>query len=148
MVQCSFIVIGEPGNLFRKGVRAMKITSFNPMILTSDVERVIGVFEALGFEKRHAPVVETPDENITITRLKNPEGFYVDVAKLEDIKQDKTVIRMNVDNFEEAYEMLLEHGFRNYKGDMALYTETSKTALLVAPNGFVIGLVKHIKWKL
>ena len=126
----------------------MKITSFNPMILTSDVERVIGVFHALGFEKRHAPVVETADEDITITRMKNADGFYVDVAKLADIKQDKTVIRMNVDNFEEVYEMLLDHGFKNYKGDTSLYTESSKTALLVAPNGFVIGLVKHIKWKL
>jgi len=27
----------------------MKITSFNPSIITSDIETVVGVFEALGF---------------------------------------------------------------------------------------------------
>lgn len=31
----------------------MKITSFNPLIVTRDVEAVAGLFEALGFEKHH-----------------------------------------------------------------------------------------------
>lgn len=31
----------------------MKITSFNPMIVTNDAESVIALFEALGFECRH-----------------------------------------------------------------------------------------------
>lgn len=31
----------------------MKITSFNPMILTKKPEEVIALFEALGFERRH-----------------------------------------------------------------------------------------------
>ncbi len=33
----------------------MKITSFNPSIVTKDIEAVVGLFEALGFEKRHIP---------------------------------------------------------------------------------------------
>ena len=33
----------------------MKITSFNPLIATKDAEPIISLFEALGFEKRHAP---------------------------------------------------------------------------------------------
>ena len=31
----------------------MKITSFNPLIVTKDAEPVIALFEDLGFEKRH-----------------------------------------------------------------------------------------------
>lgn len=32
----------------------MKITSFNPLIVTNDAESVVKLFEALGFEKRTA----------------------------------------------------------------------------------------------
>ena len=31
----------------------MKITSFNPLIVTKDAESAIKLFEALGFERRH-----------------------------------------------------------------------------------------------
>jgi len=31
----------------------MKITSFNPLIVTTDHEKTIKLFEELGFEKRH-----------------------------------------------------------------------------------------------
>ena len=33
----------------------MKITTFNPQIITKDAEPVIKLFEELGFEKRHNP---------------------------------------------------------------------------------------------
>ena len=33
----------------------MKITSFNPSIVTKDIEAVVSLFEALGFEKKHNP---------------------------------------------------------------------------------------------
>ena len=31
----------------------MKITSFNPLIVTKDAASTIALFEALGFERRH-----------------------------------------------------------------------------------------------
>ena len=31
----------------------MKITAFNPLILTKDAEATIALYEALGFERRH-----------------------------------------------------------------------------------------------
>lgn len=31
----------------------MKITSFNPLIVTKDAESAVRLFEELGFEKRH-----------------------------------------------------------------------------------------------
>ena len=33
----------------------MKITSFNPQIITKDAEAVAKLFEEMGFEKRHNP---------------------------------------------------------------------------------------------
>ena len=33
----------------------MKITSFNPLIVTKDAEAAIALFEALGFERPHRP---------------------------------------------------------------------------------------------
>ena len=35
----------------------MKITTFNPMILSKDADEVIKLFEKLGFKKTHAPTV-------------------------------------------------------------------------------------------
>ncbi len=43
----------------------MKITSFNPMILTKKPEEVIALFEALGFERRHQKPVKQGMVRIT-----------------------------------------------------------------------------------
>lgn len=124
----------------------MKITTFNPMILSKDSESTIELFKELGFEKRHAPVttVETGDE-IQCTRMKDSNGFYVDIADLPQMPQDMTYIRMNVDNFEEAYEILKKHGFTNTRGDGTIDTKSATAATMVSPSGFRISLIKHIK---
>ena len=54
-------------------------------------------------------------------------------------------IRMNVDDFDEAYEMFISRGFKNIYGDHAIETKTSRSALLIAPSGFSINLIQHIK---
>ena len=43
----------------------MKITTFNPLILTKDSESVIKLFEALGFEKRHTITINEDGKDIT-----------------------------------------------------------------------------------
>ena len=61
----------------------MKITSFNPMILTKKPEEVIALFEALGFEHRHPKTGETGNGennlNFSSVRMKDANGFHVDV---------------------------------------------------------------------
>ena len=37
----------------------MKITSFNPMIITANADDIIKTFEALGFERRHEKPTST-----------------------------------------------------------------------------------------
>ena len=124
----------------------MKITSFNPLIVTKDAEPVIRLFEELGFEKRHRiEAVENNGTDITSVRMKNADGFYVDVSQAP-VAQDLSLIRMNVEDFEEALAFLKERGFRNVKGtDETLDTRTNKSAMIVSPSGFAFDLCQHIK---
>lgn len=48
---------------------------------------------------------------------------------------------MNVDNFDEAREILLAHGFKD--GLWLLDTRSAKSTGMISPSGFVIGLVEH-----
>jgi hypothetical protein len=123
----------------------MKITSFNPMILTPNADETIKLFEALGFEKRHAPTVDTGKSLVTSTRMKNTDGFCIDIADVQSLPQDMSIIRMNVDDFDEAYEMLTANGFKNARGAGAVETAKNRSALMISPSGFAFDLCQHIR---
>lgn len=123
----------------------MKITTLNPMIVTSKVDDVVEVFEALGFEKTHAPTTEVEIGDVTSFRMKNPDGFHVDVADVTTVPSDMTLIRMNVDNFQEAYDILISKGFTNTRGDGTVETKSAKAATMVSPSGFTFSLIEHKK---
>ena len=123
----------------------MKITTFDPIIVTSHFDEVVALFEALGFEKRHAPITDTGNREVRSYRMKNEDGYHVDIADVKDQPQDMMYIRINVDNFEEAYEIFMKHGFTNTRGDGTIDQKASKTAALISPSGFRVALVHHIK---
>ena len=124
----------------------MKITSFQPMIVSNAADDVIAFFEALGFEKKHAPVVESGGVEIVDTSMANPDGFKVDVAQTVNLPRDMTIIRMNVDDFDEAYELLKSKGFKNSKGaDEFVETPHNKSCMMISPSGFAFDLCTHIK---
>ena len=123
----------------------MKITTFNPMILSPKADEVIKLFEELGFEKKHAPIVETGKSQVRSTRMKNADGFHIDIADVKSMPQDMTIIRMNVDNFDEAYDMLEKKGFTHPGGKRAVEAESNKSALMTSPSGFAFDLCQHIK---
>lgn len=123
----------------------MRITTFNPQIITNDAEPTVGLFKELGFEVHHElkGVGELNDEGI---RMKDDNGFYLDIAKTNiPIPHDLAAIRMNVDDFDEACSLLETHGFKNFYGDKTVGTDSSKSALMISPTGFAINLVEHIK---
>ena len=123
----------------------MQITTFNPQIITKDAAPIVQLFEELGFEKRHDQegISELKVEGI---RMKDLNGFYVDVSQPDvPLERDVSAIRMNVDDFDTAYQLLLSKGFRNYYGDHIVETRTSKSALMIAPSGFSINLIQHIR---
>ena len=57
----------------------MKITTFNPQIITKDAEPIVELFKALGFEVRHDQegIGELGVEGI---RMKDGNGFHLDIS--------------------------------------------------------------------
>ena len=125
----------------------MKITTFNPFISTSKVEETIKLYEELGFERTHRKEgIETAEGENTVIRMKDANGFHLDILKKEEeLPRDLVGIRVNVDNFDEAYELLKARGFKNVFGEETVSTSSSKAAMMVSPTGFNICIVKHIK---
>lgn len=123
----------------------MKITTFNPMILSKNADEIIGLFEELGFERRHQ-VDNIDDKDISSVRMKDANGFYLDVARVESLPRDMTTMRMNADDFDEAYELLKAHGFKNARGeDQTIDSKSARSCLMISPSGFSIQLTQHIK---
>lgn len=123
----------------------MKITTFNPQIVTNNAEPIVKLFEELGFEKHHNPK-EIGDFKVEGIRMKDQNGFYLDISIPQlKIPQDMVAIRMNVDDFDEAYQILKNHGFKNIYGDNKAETKSSKSAMMFSPSGFAINLIQHIK---
>ena len=118
----------------------MKITTFNPLILSKDAANIVKLFEELGFEKRH----NKEGEDFSSNRMKDANGFHVDVTQAA-VQQDMTSIRMNVDSFDEAYDLLTAHGFKGISDEKARDTGSSKSAMLVSPSGFTVTVVEHIR---
>ncbi len=122
----------------------MKITTFNPQIMTRDAEPVIELFEKLGFERRHVKE-SIGDLAVTGIRMKSADGSYLDISQSSIMPEhDLTAIRMNVDDFDEAYELLASNGFENVYGDQVVENPTSRSAVMVSPSGYAINLVQHI----
>ena len=124
----------------------MKITTFNPQIITKNAEPFVSLFQELGFEVRHNPE-GIGDLNVEGIRMKDANGFYLDISQPDmDLPQDVMAIRMNVDDFDEALEFLKAKGFRNVKAtDETLDTATNKSAMIVSPSGFAFDLCQHLK---
>lgn len=118
----------------------MKITTFNPLILSKDAGEIVKLFEELGFEKRHGK----KGADFSSNRMKDENGFHVDVTQAAT-PQDITSIRMNVDSFDEAYQLLSAHGFKGVRGEKARDTGSSRSAMMVSPTGFSIVIAEHIK---
>ena len=122
----------------------MKITTFNPLIITKDPESAIKLFEELGFERHHTKE-GIGDNNTTDVRMKHANGFYVDVAQGDG---EWTMIRINVDNFDEAIAFLTAHGFRKPRHERAsqtVDTGSSVFTMMVAPSGYIVEVSQHIK---
>ena len=122
----------------------MKITTFDPLIITKESESVIAVFEALGFERRHRNDNIPDREGIVGVRMENENGYHVDIVQSGNVQSDQMTVRINVDDFDEAYKMFEERGFKS-NTDKPIVMPSSKSIGLTAPSGFRISLAQHIK---
>ncbi len=122
----------------------MKITTFNPLIVTPKADEAIALFEELGFERRHNIEANTGTTDFNSVRMQDANGFHVDIANVP-VPQDMTLIRMNVDDFDEAYKFLTERGFTNSRGGQTVDTKSNKSCMMKSPSGFAFDLCQHIK---
>jgi hypothetical protein len=77
--------------------------------------------------------------------MEDANCFHVDVAS-GDFPDDRTLIRMNVDDLNEAVELLTARGFRkagNFKETEA--TPSSRFNIMISPSGFILDVIKHKK---
>ena len=121
----------------------MKITSFNPLIATTDAEPLISLFEELGFESRHTKEGISSNNAVNI-RMKDSSGFHLDITQGTE---DRLMIRMNVDDLEEAVEFLEAHGFHKARHAAAhdmIDTKSSKINIMVSPKGVILAVSQHI----
>jgi hypothetical protein len=120
----------------------MKITSFNPLIVTKDAEPVVKLFEEMGFEKRHSKEGISVN-NATEIRMKDANGFHVDVSQGTG---EWSMIRMNVDDLEEAIEFLESRGFHKARHEVAkdtIDTGSSRFNIMVSPAGTIFAVSQH-----
>ncbi|MBQ2642878.1 MAG: hypothetical protein IJF94_03660 [Eubacterium sp.] len=122
----------------------MKITGFSPIIVSQNAEGIKELFEGLGFEHLHTKS-DIEDGNNTNYNLKDANGNRINIATSNKVPKDLTMLSINVDNFDEAYEYFLSKGFVNSRGDKVTETESSISTMLVSPSGFAITLTEHIK---
>ncbi len=121
----------------------MKITTFNPLIVTKDAEPVIKLFEELGFKKHHIKE-GIGEDDVTDVRMKDENGFHMDISQGDG---EYTMIRMNVDNLEEAIEFLEAHGFhkaRHAVANKTIDTGSSKFNIMVSATGYILAVSQHI----
>ena len=122
----------------------MKITSFNPLIVSQHSEDIIKLFEALGFERIHRKTDIEGGANTSVS-MRDANGFQVNVASSNHVPQDVSTIRINVDDFDEACALFTSHGFVNPRGDKITETSSSMDTFLVSPSGFSVTLCHHVK---
>ena len=122
----------------------MKITSFSPLIVTKDADAAIALFEELGFVRRHTKE-GIGEDKVTDVRMKDANGFHVDVSQGDG---NWTMIRMNVDNLEEAIAFLEARGFhkaRHAVANKTIDTGSSMFNIMVSASGFILAESQHIK---
>lgn len=126
----------------------MKITAFNPLIVTKEGEAddVIALFGELGFEICHTKTTLSSNTKMNV-RMKDANGFHVDITEGD---ADRTIIRMNVDNLEEAVAFLEAHGFHRSKQAAvhdAVDTGSSRFLIMISESGFIFAVSQHITEK-
>lgn len=122
----------------------VKITTFNPLIVTKDAESTVKLFEAMGFERRHCKEGISAN-NVTDIRMKDADGHHLDVTQGSG---EWMMIRMNVDNLEEAIAFLEARGFHKARHAVAkdtIDTGSSRFNIMVSATGTILAVSQHVK---
>lgn len=123
----------------------MKITSFNPSIVSTDPEKTIETFKSLGFEQKHHNS-EASSKGNSATILESPEGYRIGIYSTEISPRSFAAIHMNVDNIDEAVAHFEKLGFVNRRPN-GEGNRSARATMLFAPEGYAIEISEHIRKK-
>ena len=130
----------------------MKITGMTTQIITKEPEAAISLFEALGFERRHNKVGDDEFAFSTVIMKRSKDGsdtesFCVEIVSSpkNPLERDLTAIRINVDDFEAACELMEKMGAERSNKFGTNVTPSSKYQYFILPSGAVIDICYHIK---
>lgn len=121
----------------------MQIRSFYPVIITNEFDKTFETFGKLGFEKAHTKLEIGATQNNNYV-MKDGNGNKVDLVTSKNVPRAITAIRINVDDYEESVKYLTEMGFENRRPE-GVETATSKSTMMVAPEGYMLLICEHIK---
>ena len=101
-----------------------------------------------GRQSRHHTKTGIGEEDVSAVSMRytgeDGKAFHVSIVSAP-VPQDIATIRMNVRDFDEAYHMLEEKGFRNIQGNRVTNTGSSKATMMVSPSGFTISVSEHLR---
>ena len=119
----------------------MEITSFYPMIATTDFEATKAAYEALGFKQAHD--IGLPNTDYHVIVMKNDKGFRLGIFAGPDFKpgMPNTYTWMNVRDFDATVALLKEHGFTAFTPKREL--DFLKVVSMKAPDGHILVVVYH-----
>ena len=120
----------------------MKVTGINPVFAVKDFEETLPIYEALGFKVIH----KNPGlKGCMYYVLADEEDHRFDVALQPDVDPETDItqmLRINVDDFDEAYKLFTDKGFTSKRG--VHDTDSFTCVSLTDPTGcYSVYLTKH-----
>ena len=127
----------------------MKITNLCPVVIVpteEEAKSLVRLFEELGFESKHSQLFRIKDGQEAVQYvMRDANGNEIDIMNSPIVSEDVIRIRLNVDNFTEAYDLLNERGFKNTLDGLVYYSGSSLTSPMISKSGLGFSLVQHTK---
>ena len=122
----------------------MKITSFNPIYGTENLDEAEAFFSEMGFKVKH----QFSKEGFEIRTLENESGLNLDIVNNDYVRAEKVngyfSCRLNVDDLQEAIDFFTKKG-----GEMISPViqegDSRELVNIRTKNGDVYSVIHHIK---
>ena len=75
--------------------------------------------------------------------MADSNDFRLDITQTDAVKQEKVIIRVNVDNLDEAHDLFAKHNFKDVS--KMINTKSAKSIGMSSPSGILVALIQHIK---
>ena len=120
----------------------MQVKRIYPTVVCKDIKHVMDAYTNSGFKVIHE-VHNIMNEGDKLYVIENELNQRIDVIETDKVSNIFHMIRINVDNFEEALAYYTGKGFKPFKEPMD--TASNKAVCLESPTGLHIMMFQHKK---